>query len=152
MHPLNIWYSNENDFHKAGVVSMLSLNIQFQLVRCGLAAELAKVASSSDQNYIICRIRDVARFVSMFAPLTVSDLRALAVCHHLPAMSRKPNLLEALLKHSCQSICELDCLLFKPILRPRLGPFIVRTLPPGTLRLTANQVEQLKHQDNSAPP
>jgi hypothetical protein len=71
MHPLNIWYSNENDFHEAGVVSMLSLNIQFQLVRCGLAAELAKVASSSDQNYIIW---DVARFVSMFALLTVSNL------------------------------------------------------------------------------
>ncbi len=42
MHPLNIWYLNENDSQEAGVVSTLSLNKQFQLIQCGSAAELAK--------------------------------------------------------------------------------------------------------------
>jgi alpha-D-ribose 1-methylphosphonate 5-triphosphate synthase subunit PhnH len=77
MHPLNIWYLNEKDSQEAGVVSTLSLNKQFQLVQCGSATEPAK------SQILLIKISDVeARFVSMFDPLAVRNLRALVVCHH----------------------------------------------------------------------
>ncbi len=143
MTPLNILYSQHYESREPGVISSFALNKYFQFIRCGSVEELTKVANSFDKNYVLCRTSDISRFVSMFSPLTVTDLRALAVCHNLSTMNRKPELLRALMEHSCKLTCELDCLLFKQIIRPRPGPFIVRTLPPVLLQLTLEQVNQL---------
>jgi hypothetical protein len=60
-------------------------------------------------------------------------------------MKWKSELLRALMEHSCELTCELGCLLFKLIVRPRSGPFIVRILPPVPLQLTLDQVNQLRN-------
>jgi hypothetical protein len=58
---------------------MLSLNKYFQFVRSGFEVDLSMSVPSGDLKHIICRISDVARFVTMFCSLSIKDLKMLAV-------------------------------------------------------------------------
>ncbi|KAJ7500715.1 hypothetical protein B0H11DRAFT_1908589 [Mycena galericulata] len=63
------------------------------------------------------------------SPECTAQLDQLASQHHLPPSVRKPNLVRALMKHTCNGECTANTLVFEQTPRPRKEPFLARTLP-----------------------
>lgn len=124
---LKIHFDNEYGDTAAGVVRTFTLNKYFEFLRCGTLNDLSK--SPHEPQDILCITSNISLFITSFLYLSVKQLRLIAIAHGLPDINRKPNLVAALMEHSCEEACIADCLVFRPVAVPRNGPFNKRVLP-----------------------
>ncbi|KAJ7088869.1 hypothetical protein B0H15DRAFT_949501 [Mycena belliarum] len=112
---LNLIFSNDHGQQVDDAVRLFTLNKYFELEHCAPIDEM--------------KTSDIARFLQMYLPIGVGNLRILATMHGLPFMHRRPNLLSALMQHECNDACPITGLLFKQLESARPGPFLLRAVP-----------------------